>query len=172
MALVNLTFVQRKLILNFYWKTENVTGTEALEKFGMPSPTRVTVTKTVINLRFKEQCKMWTRSDLEDPAVQHMTKVLRQCYRRTHNLQGSLWVSVFQLHFRIHLLCSNVKFNNAIFFYKNYCNLAHYTNSMQCAVHLGHSTPNPWKIKNPIVIYIWVVSIHNVYFFFVQSAYC
>jgi hypothetical protein len=34
-----------------------------------------------------EQGEMWTRADLEDPAVQRMMKVLRQCYRPVHSLE-------------------------------------------------------------------------------------
>jgi hypothetical protein len=47
MALVNLTFEQRKWILKYYWKTENITQVQGRwrNEFGTPSPTLVTVTK-------------------------------------------------------------------------------------------------------------------------------
>jgi len=47
MALVNLTFEQRKRSLKCYWKTENVTEVQRRwrNELGTPKPTRVTVTK-------------------------------------------------------------------------------------------------------------------------------
>lgn len=44
----------------------------------------------VVSLTLMEHCKMWTTDTLTDLAVDLTMEVLRQCYRPSHNLWGSL----------------------------------------------------------------------------------
>jgi hypothetical protein len=89
MALVKLTFEQCKWILKCYWKTENVTEVQRRwrNEFGTP-PTQVTVTK--ISDKFEVDGTVRNVNKGRSGRPQRMMKVLRQCYKPTHDLQGSL----------------------------------------------------------------------------------